>query len=109
MTGSDLVAAVIVERSKAGERSDMFTADTADLGQTHQYGNRGSQSDAIDAGHQLEPLDQIPVLADRCCQLLELEPLEPLATGDLIASAARNPWVAAALTAVLQSGQACGQ
>ena len=64
MACSDAIGAVVVEGSKAGERGGMLAGDAADLWHAHQDGDCGSQSDAVDADDQVEPLGEIAVLAD---------------------------------------------
>src|SRR5437773_1001583 len=81
MSQTTSFAAVIVIGSKAGDRGGLFAADAADLGHTHQNGDRGSQTDAVHAGDQVEPSREITMLANGGDQLLELglqEPLEPV-------------------------------
>ena len=83
MPNTDLVAAVVVIRRKAGESDSLLPRDPADLGQTHQDGNGGRQPDAVDAVDQLKPLGQVGMLADRGDQSLEFGLLALLQAGDI--------------------------
>ena len=56
MSHTNLIAAIVVVGSKAGESGGLFTREAADLGHAHQNGDGGSQTDAVDAGDQIEPL-----------------------------------------------------
>ena len=71
MSNADLLAAVVVIRRKACESDSLLPRDPADLGQTHQDGHGGRQSDAVDAVDQPKPLGKVGMLADRGDQSLE--------------------------------------
>src|ERR1019366_2090546 len=105
---SDAVATVVVVRSKACERGDLLAGDAADLGHSHQDGDRGWQADAIDAGDQIEPRGEIRMLADRRDQLLTLAPENLVETSDFLDPEAPNTLVTTALAAVLEACNVLG-
>src|SRR5437773_12111727 len=104
MSQTTSFAAVIVIGSKAGDRGGVFAAYAADLGHTHQNGDRGSQTDAVHAGDQVEPSREITMLANGGDQLLELGLQEPLEPVDLLLPELPDTLVPARLTTGLDLG-----
>src|ERR1700740_1258553 len=91
-TNSEVITAVIIKRCKASKRGGLLTGDPTDLGHAHHNGNRATQSEAVDARDQVQPLGQVTVLANICHARPELNPQKPLQTCDFavpIALAAR--------------------
>jgi len=74
MTYSQVRSAVVVIRGEAGKCCSLLARETANLGHAHQNGDRGFETDAIDAFDQVEPFGQVSVLADGCGQGFELGP-----------------------------------
>ena len=70
----------------------------------HQNGDRGSQTDAVHAGDQVEPSREITMLANGGDQLLELGLQEPLEPVDLLLPELPDTLVPARLTTGLDLG-----
>src|SRR5713226_10777324 len=81
---ANMAAAVGVIGSNSHEGGGLLAGDASDLGHTHQDGDGGPQTDAVDADDQLEPVSKIAVLTDGRDELLELLALQPLEAGDLL-------------------------
>ncbi len=84
MAQADVAATVRVIGSNSDEGSGLLAGDAPDLGHTHQDGDGGPQTDAVNADDQLKPVSKIAVLTDGRDELLELLALQPLEAGDLL-------------------------
>src|SRR6185312_14364951 len=72
VTHARIGPAVIVVGCHAGKGRGLLARDLPDLGHAHQDGDRGWQSDPIDAVDQIEPPSEVVMLPDRRHQRLEL-------------------------------------
>jgi len=103
MSNTDLRAAVVVIRRKAGKSDSLLPRDPTDLGQTHQDGNGGRQSDAVDAVDQPKSLGKVGMRADRGDQSLEFGLLALLQAGDIFLPEFLNLCIATTLDPVLEA------
>src|SRR5262249_46159227 len=108
MACANALAAVVIVRGKPGQCGHLFAAEAAGLGQADQEGGCGAQSDAVDAGDQIEPIAQVTMSADGREQLLELVAKKPAESPDLILPELPYLRRAAALAVVLAAGDLIG-
>jgi hypothetical protein len=108
MSHANLIAAIVVIGSKAGESGGLFTRDAADLGHAHQNGDGGSQTDAVDTDDQIEPLGKIAVRTDGCDEAFEFTPEHRIEACDLGIPVACAVRIAAGRAAGLEPGDVLG-
>ena len=97
MTDADVIRAVIIIGSQAGQRCGLFAGDAADLRHAHQNRDSSLQPDAANAGDKVEPRGEIVVLADCRDQRLELDPQQPLEASNLVVPMVPDAMVATGL------------